>query len=508
MRISIFASAALCTLLFCSTALAEPVILPSPKLHPGKVGGVELAAPAAASACTLSLRGGERRFGPYPVSLGGPTRIVRWQVTRRASGTWKARLSCRGSGRKGVRGVRHRSLGTTVRKLVVGQRGRPRGRLIARGSLRIDVGSIPEMPVTAQLSISNPFNDDVDTGRRDEPFVRCENSSWIRSTRTTGEGVGTLIQFEPSGLARSNGFNFWTPEADDESNPVYGAMWEDLNRCAHFSADMTDEQRHVMYMQMACHARYGAVSARFAGGNTWDLEAWRANVDWARGLSIDAECGRNYGILDTQTTGNFLVGRIVNGRAYPRANPGEEIKAWLVFPGTPDRPKPFRRHITTLKAYNCLIAAGRAKAAWFPFNFLDTYIEKSGSEIGDTEACSPSKALPAPTPAPGAPGGSKPAAPRPTYYVEQQGSLGANTFTNPYNASGMGVKIPPYAHVEVSCKVYAPQIVSANPDGYWYRIHSSPWNDAYYAVANTFWNGDIPGQKPYVHNTDFAVPNC
>jgi hypothetical protein len=92
--------------------------------------------------------------------------------------------------------------------------------------------------------------------------------------------------------------------------------------------------------------------------------------------------------------------------------------------------------------------------------------------------------------------------------AEQQGSLGANTFTNPYNASDMGVKIQPYQWVEVSCKVYAPQIVSANPDGYWYRVASPPWSNAYYAVANTFWNGDIPGQKPYVHNTDFAVPDC
>jgi hypothetical protein len=101
----------------------------------------------------------------------------------------------------------------------------------------------------------------------------------------------------------------------------------------------------------------------------------------------------------------------------------------------------------------------------------------------------------------------KPAPPRSTW-PEQQGSLGANTFLNPYNASGMGVKIQPYQWVEVSCKVYAPQIVSANPDGYWYRIASPPWSNSYYAVANTFWNGDIPGQKPYVHFTDWAVPNC
>lgn len=122
----------------------------------------------------------------------------------------------------------------------------------------------------------------------------------------------------------------------------------------------------------------------------------------------------------------------------------------------------------------------------------------------------PTPASPSPSPpstSSPAPPSSPPPAP-PSFYTEQQGSLGANTFQNPYNASGMGPKIPAYAVIQVTCKVYAPQIVSANPDGYWYRIHSSPWNDAYYAVANTFWNGDIPGQKPYTHNTDFGVRNC
>lgn len=72
----------------------------------------------------------------------------------------------------------------------------------------------------------------------------------------------------------------------------------------------------------------------------------------------------------------------------------------------------------------------------------------------------------------------------------------------------MGAKISAMSWVAVSCKVYAPQIASANPDGYWYRIASAPWSNAYYAVANTFWNGDIPGQRPYTHNTDFAVADC
>src|SRR4051794_31352965 len=90
---------------------------------------------------------------------------------------------------------------------------------------------------------------------------------------------------------------------------------------------------------------------------------------------------------------------------------------------------------------------------------------------------------------------------------EQQGSHGANTFTNYHNASGMGPKIAAGSWVAVSCKVYDPTIISASPDGYWYRIASSPWNDQYYAVANTFMNGD-PWGGPYTHNTDFAVPTC
>jgi hypothetical protein len=82
-----------------------------------------------------------------------------------------------------------------------------------------------------------------------------------------------------------------------------------------------------------------------------------------------------------------------------------------------------------------------------------------------------------------------------------------NTFTNYHNASGLGPAIAAGQTVEVSCKVYDPTIVSVNPDGYWYRIASSPWNNAYYSPANTFYNGDPVG-GPYSHNTDFAVPNC
>jgi hypothetical protein len=59
----------------------------------------------------------------------------------------------------------------------------------------------------------------------------------------------------------------------------------------------------------------------------------------------------------------------------------------------------------------------------------------------------------------------------------------ASTFKNYHNASGKGPSIAAGQRVQVSCKVHDGTIASANPDGYWYRIASSPWNNAYYTPA-------------------------
>lgn len=105
-------------------------------------------------------------------------------------------------------------------------------------------------------------------------------------------------------------------------------------------------------------------------------------------------------------------------------------------------------------------------------------------------------------------GGTTPPPPPPPTWAEQETpNHPVNTFTNYHNASGMGPPIAAGQWVDVSCKVYDPFIASVNPDGYWYRIASSPWNNAYYSPANTFMNGD-PYGGPYTHNTDFAVPDC
>jgi surface antigen len=101
-----------------------------------------------------------------------------------------------------------------------------------------------------------------------------------------------------------------------------------------------------------------------------------------------------------------------------------------------------------------------------------------------------------------------PPAPAPGTWTEQETpNHPVNTFKNPHNASDQGPAIPAGASVQVSCKLYDPTIESVKPDGYWYRIQSAPWSDAYYAPANTFMNGD-PAGGPYTHNVDSAVKDC
>jgi len=202
--------------------------------------------------------------------------------------------------------------------------------------------------------------------------------------------------------------------------------------------------------------------------------------------------------------------------------------SWLVWPVSS---KLVRYWIPDISTYYCLINEGYPDAGPVSSDILNQLPDQTGQKAtcvkppvntlsnstptankilntptvsvsqNPTSTSSPTStptttATPTPTPTPQ------------TTWTEQSGTHGSPTFQNPNNASGQGTTVSAMSYVQVSCRIYAPQISSANPDGWWYRIASSPWNGAYYAVANTFWNGDIPGHPPYTHNTDFAVPVC
>ena len=86
MRLLAFVAVQLSCLTLCASAGADPVILPSPKAHPGGIARLEVVASAGASACVISFSGGGH-YGPYRVSLGGPTRMIHWKVPSNASGS-------------------------------------------------------------------------------------------------------------------------------------------------------------------------------------------------------------------------------------------------------------------------------------------------------------------------------------------------------------------------------------------------------------------------------------
>jgi surface antigen len=161
--------------------------------------------------------------------------------------------------------------------------------------------------------------------------------------------------------------------------------------------------------------------------------------------------------------------------------------AWLVVN---DGGRLRRRWIPDIPTYWCLKNAG----APGPDVLSSTVLDALEDETDVPATCSGDST-------PGGGGGGA------LTYTELQGHHGSNTFTDPIHAAGLGPAIGAGQQVQVSCKVYAPQIASVNPDGFWYRIASDPWNNAYYAPANTFMNGD-PWNGPYTHNTDFAVPTC
>lgn len=85
---------------------------------------------------------------------------------------------------------------------------------------------------------------------------------------------------------------------------------------------------------------------------------------------------------------------------------------------------------------------------------------------------------------------------------------GADTFTNYTNAGGTkGPHIAAGQTVLISCKLTGFVVSDGNP--WWYRIASSPWNDAFYVSADAFYNnGQTTGSLSGTPFYDPAVVNC
>jgi hypothetical protein len=92
--------------------------------------------------------------------------------------------------------------------------------------------------------------------------------------------------------------------------------------------------------------------------------------------------------------------------------------------------------------------------------------------------------------------------PPPQTWAETVGGV-THTWTNYTNAGGtQGPSIQTSQTVQVACAVQGFQV--GDGDTWWYRIASAPWNDAYYASADAFYNnGQTSGG---LHGTPFVDP--
>jgi hypothetical protein len=95
----------------------------------------------------------------------------------------------------------------------------------------------------------------------------------------------------------------------------------------------------------------------------------------------------------------------------------------------------------------------------------------------------------------------------PPVYVEWTGGA-TNTWTNYTNAGGsQGPTIAKNASVQVACRLEGFKVANGNP--WWYRIAQSPWNGAYYASADAFYNnGATSGSLSGTPWVDLSVPHC
>jgi hypothetical protein len=369
----------------CAALAAEPVILPHPTYHAGKHVGLQVVAPRRAKSCQIAFETRGRTVASHRVTLGGPTRMVLWRTSHTARGTWSAALSCRAGSLTSVRRA----------TIVVGRRGRPRGQLVVHGSLHVTHGLIPEMPSRHDARVSLSSKDDTvindcTGGNVAGCFNSCANSEEIHSTRTTGDGLGTAVQVDPTGAAHANSVAALASETQlidsslSEGYSLYREMWSDLNRCANLPSNLTPSERHSLYEQMSCHALYGF--SRIGAGNTWDFEAWRKNVDWTSALSIGGSCGQGYGEVSKTTGADYLQGKLV--KAYDTHASTLSVETWRV---DASGGKSVRRNVATPNGYGCMAANGYAAPKWYPSGFLDEYAVAVQPDVTDVEACGPTK---------------------------------------------------------------------------------------------------------------------
>jgi hypothetical protein len=537
-------------------ARAAPIILPS--AHPiatSKAIVVELVPPQKAKVCGVWIGRGRHSTRRYPVKLGGPSRRLSWHITASGRARWTLSVTC------GASQSRPASLGTTHRTFLLRHgRGHPRLRVMP-GSFRSTRGFLPAHAppplVTARASISS----EVDTR-----VARTCSNPYMSRAYAVGTDYASRVGFTPTTNRVENVNQLWRaieecvpfPNLLNESresmikqmacNEFYGPApgpgvtydmegwrqnpdWEvamkSANNCQRWAnVDPATANSYIDGWVVQGSLDTSTQKAAYLVEGQLGTGIWRKDhilTTQAYGCTLQSHNGPLVvptGYLDAMlpdngpSIGNSACAAAPSsygpppgaqaGTLYLAQGPAATGGYWYAvslvgYPASStvaitcrDSVSPGGFITFTMKTDNSGNAT--STSGCYSGDGPDHWVTALGNESNHVSWSGPT-------------GSPSPPPPPQTWSEQETPNHPVNTFTNYHNASGMGPAIAAGQWVQVSCKVYDPTITSVNPDGYWYRIASSPWNNAYYSPANTFMNGD-PYGGPYTHNTDFAVPNC
>ena len=557
-----------CLGIVATSAGAAPIILPS--RHDSRATGqsVVFVPPDQARVCIAQFGDGARTSRPYPIELGGPSRRISWQTGRRTRGRWAVYISCGteesnpaslGTARRiFVTGRSHRdriairpgsfesSDGWIPGRPPKVKRRRSRG-AHASDAEEIDTGYARSCSGLGRAYMSKAYAVGYGYGARigfaptwlaygssDVPGIWAALHSCVNWPDLTSSQTDSIYKQMVCHIAYGI-FPGTGPSWDFEAwrlDPSWSTALDPLNKCQRWgnviaagdefighivqgsqdtssqkSAWLVDNlngltiRRHILTSKaFYCLKAQGARGPDLLASDflTDELTVGPTIGNEACGASTPAPSPT--APASNLPPGEYYVQNAEGGiywRSGPDWNTAVATSGNGFYPGTVIKPTCYQAGAANVP--------GSADAMWEQASI----ISGPGSGSGWINEHFVADGQPINQPSPGTPpcAAAPPPPPAQTWSEQETPNHPVNTFTNYHNASGMGPAIASGQWVQVSCKVYDPTIASVNPDGYWYRISSSPWNNAYYSPANTFMNGD-PYGGPYTHNTDFAVPNC
>lgn len=440
------------------------------------------------SICSARVRAPRKQSLKLPVLVARHSRVAwRWAVPPGApSGRWRFRSTCTRPG--------HSSRGRASARVSVLSLG-ARGGIALPGSIEATAGRYLNPP-KPQMIAFDPSGSKGGGGNPGEPGY-CTWGAW-----NDAQWLGSAVYGPPG--ANQNHARYWAANAARNglptgTQPRVGAVFvHEVGVYGHVGV-VTQVLSPTTFM-----------AHEMNGGGKWTNAALGKTNEFGVYANHQHTTDKMRFIYQPGTQPGAYVGHIVQWDGDTKT----QKTAWLV--GQDGK----RRWIPTIAIYGCLKNKGIPGPDVLPAAKLNEYPDLVGTWVwcdpngsfgasSDTPPSDPNTTMPpsstTPVTTPPPPQTSPP--PPPPSWNETVGG-NANTWTNYTNAGGtQGPTIPARTTVQISCKVTGFRVQDGNT--WWYRIHSSPWNDQFYVSADAFYNnGQTSGSLIGTPFVDPAVANC